>query len=96
MTALTVHNFRRWLLAKKPDEIVGVNRDCHTCPVANFYSDTNGGWEIVVFDRWGEYFIDKGHEKRRAPAWAADFFAAVDGEQNGKITAKRALELLKA
>lgn len=94
MTALTVHNFRKWLKAKAPDAIVGNNRDCHTCPVANFHSETNGGWEIVVFDRWGEYFIDKGHEKRRAPAWAANFFFAVDGEQNGKITAKRALELL--
>ena len=85
--------FTAWLKAKTPDEIVGHNRDCHCCPIALFYANSCGG-EIVIFDRDGEYYIDRGDQARRAPAWAAEFIFAVDGDDNGKISARRALEVL--
>lgn len=89
------HKFAAWLRAKPPTEIVGENRDCHSCPIANYYWAATGGHEIVIFDRWGVYFIDRGDGGRRAPAWAADFMSTVDGDENGQITAGRALEILK-
>lgn len=94
MSRLTRSKFEAWLKTKQPDEIVGENRDCHCCPIANFYDQTNGGWEIVVFGRWGDYYIDRGGGARRAPAWAANFFSDIDREENGKITARRALQVL--
>jgi hypothetical protein len=96
MRVLDRRKFLAWLRAKRPDEIVGNNRDCHTCPVARFYSEVTGGWEIVVFQRWGDYFIDKGDGGRPAPNWAANFFAWVDDDLGPSITAARAIELLSA
>ena len=87
--------FERWLKAKRPAEIVGHNRDCHSCPIANFYSDTGGG-EIVIFDTGDRYVIDRGYMRTRAPSWAAQFIFEVDGDHDGlgKISAGRALEAL--
>lgn len=90
------HKFLKWLKAKRPEEIVGENRDCHSCPIAKFYWDESGGSEIVIFDRWGDHFIDRGYDARRAPAWVEDFIYAVDGNPDRKITAARALEILAA
>jgi hypothetical protein len=87
--------FRRWLKAKRPDEIVGHNRECCSCPIALFYCETSGGSEIVIFtDEWCDYIIDRGYIRTRAPAWAENFMFAVDGDHYGKITASRALEVL--
>lgn len=90
------HKFLAWLKAKRPEEIVGENRDCHSCPIANFYHEATGGYEIVIFDRWGEHFIDRGYSTRRLPWWAANFVHSIDREADGKITAARALEALAA
>lgn len=90
------HKFLKWLKAKKPDEIVGENRDCHACPIAQFYLEATGGNEVVIFDRWGDHFIDRGYDARRVPVWVEDFIYAVDGDPDGKITATRALEILAA
>lgn len=88
-------SFKRWLKAKRPDEIVGHNRDCHSCPIALFYYEASGGCEIVIFtDEWCDYVIDRGYIKTRAPAWAETFMFAVDGNADGKISASRALEVL--
>lgn len=91
---LTERKFAAWLQAKPPNEIVGENRDCHSCPIAKYYYEASGGCEIVIFDRWGEHFIDRGGGARAMPAWAADFVFAVDREEDGRITAGRALEIL--
>jgi len=91
---LEQHKFAAWLRAKPPETIVGENRDCHCCPIAKFYAEICGG-EIVIFERLGEgYFIDRGYDARLAPQWAARFISSVDGDDNGKITARRALEIL--
>lgn len=87
--------FEKWLQGKPADAIVGENRDCHSCPIALFYYEATGGHEIVIFDRWGDYFIDRGYGGRRLADWAAHFVFHVDGDQNGKITASRALEILQ-
>lgn len=87
--------FAAWLKTKRPEEIVGENRDCHACPIANFYSATSGGCEIVIFERAGYgYFIDRGDGGRPAPAWASSFISDIDGDDNGRITAGRAIEIL--
>lgn len=87
--------FKAWLATKPPAEIVGINRDCLSCPIANFYGEVSGA-SIVVSGEGGDYFIDRGDGRRRAPAWAEHFFADVDAEQNGEITARRAIEILEA
>lgn len=86
--------FQRWLRAKRPDEIVGHNRDCHSCPIALFYQEASRGCEVVIFEQWGEYIIDRGYLKSRAPGWAENFIFAVDGNSEGKISASCALEIL--
>lgn len=91
---LVQHKFAAWLRAKQPDAIVGENRDCHSCPIANFYSETSGGADIVIFDRGDDFRIDRGDGGRPAPRWASQFIDAVDGDQDGKITARRALQIL--
>lgn len=86
--------FVAWLKGKPPTEVVGEQRDCHSCPLANFYEEASGGCEVVIFDRWGEHYIDRGYSTRRLPDWAADFVHDVDGEDDARITAHRALQLL--
>lgn len=88
------HKFLWWLKAKEPDEIVGENRDCHACPIARFYLQASGGYEITIFDQWGDHFINRGYDVRRLPRWAENFVINVDGDENGKITAARAIEAL--
>jgi hypothetical protein len=88
--------FEQWLRAKQPAEIVGHNRDCHSCPIAEFYSALSGGGEIVIFEdaNHGGYIIDRGYSRRPAPPWAERFISEVDGDADGKISAQRALEIL--
>lgn len=88
--------FRAWLASKPLDEIVGENRDCHSCPIAKFYDEASGGCEIVVFDRWGDHFVDRGYSKRPLPGWASAFVFHIDGDSRGKVSAERALEVLDA
>lgn len=93
---LTKNKFMAWLNAKPPAEIVGNNRDCHSCPIANFYFEASGGDEIAIFqDGWGSYRVDRGYSKRPLPTWAVNFVFDVDGEADGRITARRALEIAK-
>lgn len=86
--------FVAWLRSKAPTEIVGENRDCHSCPIAKFYNEASGGCDLVIFERWGEYFGDRGGGARPLPVWAQHFVFAVDGDENGQITADRALEIV--
>lgn len=88
--------FEKWLKAKSPEEIVGTNRDCHTCPIANFYTEASGGCEIVIFESVnGGYIADRGYYRQKLPDWAEYFVSSVDGEgRDTLITAGRALELL--
>ena len=89
-------SLRRGSRAKKPDEIVGENRDSHSCPLALFYAE-KGGNEILIFDDGlGGHLVDRGYSRRPLPPWASSFVHEVDGDQDGKITAKRALEALLA
>lgn len=89
------NKFQTWLKTKKPDEIVGKQRS-PSCPIVNFYLDATGGREAIIFERWGEYHMDRGYDKRRLPTWAEQFVVAVDGNETSTITAARALELLAA
>lgn len=86
--------FKTWLKAKPATEIVGHNRDCHACPIANFYYEASGGCEIVIFDNGDGAMIDRGYSKRPMPWWASRFVFTVDGDAKGQITAGRALEVL--
>lgn len=87
--------FVRWLKAKPLVEIVGYQRDCCSCPIANFYDETSGGCQICIFDDgYGNHIIDRGYNRRLLPAWAEAFVFLVDGEEAEKITAGRALEVL--
>lgn len=91
---LNRRKFQRWLEEKRPDEIVGHQRDCHSCPIALFYADATSGHEVVIFDNGDGPIIDRGYIKTRAPRWAAEFIWAVDGTQEPNITAARALGIL--
>lgn len=87
--------FVRWLKAKPSTEIVGNQRDCNSCPIANFYEDVSGGCGISIFDDgYGNHIIDRGYDRRPLPAWAEAFVFLVDGEEAEKVTASRALEIL--
>jgi hypothetical protein len=87
--------FAAWLKTKEPAEIVGENRSTCGCPIANFYHDASGGNEVLIFERWGGgYYIDRGYGKRPLPEWAAAFVFDVDGDEDRKITAARALAVL--
>lgn len=88
--------FIKWLNTKQPDEIVGHNHDCHSCPIAHFYYDASGGSDVVIYDSGGCYRIDRGYSITTPPRWVQWFVYTVDGEDNGKITAHRALEILRA
>lgn len=90
------HKFEAWLKAKPAEEIVGHNRDCHSCPIAHFYHEASRGCEIMIFDdcNWGGHVIDRGYSKRRLPEWASCFVFLVDGDVTGKISAGRALSVL--
>lgn len=87
--------FQAWLKSKQPDEIVGRHRS-PSCPIVNFYLDATGGHETIIFERWGEYYMDRGGGARRLPTWAEYFVVAVDGDELPEVTAARALELLTA
>ena len=91
---LNQHKFQAWLKSKKPDTIVGEHRDCHSCPIANFYLETSGGCEIVIFDRGNDYRIDRGNDARLPPRWVSRFISEVEGQDENEITASRALEIL--
>lgn len=87
--------FARWLKTKPSAEIIGYQRDCHSCPIANFYEQTSGGCEVLIFDDgYGNHIIDRGYDRRRLPAWAEAFVFLVDGEEAKIITARRAMEIL--
>jgi hypothetical protein len=91
---LDKRKFVAWLEAKPPDEIVGDNRDCHACPIAKFYCETSGGCEVVISQSSNGYVIDRGDGDRALPQWAVDFVFEVDGDNDGHISAGRALEIL--
>lgn len=86
--------FVRWLKEKPAAEIVGKNRDCHACPIANFYCEATGGCEIVIGDSGDGYKINRGDGDRPLPFWAYRFVSSVDGEHTREISAGRALEIL--
>ncbi len=86
--------FSAWLKAKPPAEIVGKKRDCSGCPIAHFYAEASGGYEVVIFDDGEGYRIDRGYSKRPLPSWAADFVFAIDADGNAQISAQRALQVL--
>jgi hypothetical protein len=89
--------FAKWLQAKQPTEVVGENRDCHSCPIAMFYFEASGGSEIVIFNDGQGYVIDRGYSKRPLPWWASRFVFEVDDDcdGDGQISARRALEVLR-
>jgi hypothetical protein len=92
---LILGRFEKWLKAKPPTEIVGENRDCHSCPIANYYSEVAGN-DIVIYQdgNTGEHIGDRGYYKKTLPYWASRFVSTVDGDANGQITAGRALAVL--
>lgn len=93
---LVKQKFERWLQTKKPDEIVGNNRDCCGCPIAIYYAEASKGHEVSISEsrQYDGYVIDRGWSKRPAPWWASQFIFKVDGEADHKITAARALEIV--
>lgn len=91
---LRVGKFRSWLKAKPAAEIVGEQRNCLSCPIANFYHEASGGCEIVIFDDgYGSHIIDRGYSRRPLPPWAESFVFLVDGDAE-EISAGRALAIL--
>lgn len=87
--------FIEWLRTKQPSEIVGEKHNCNSCPIAKFYCEVSGGWEVSIFEADGRYIIDRGY-KKEMPPWASRFAFTVDGESNGYISAARALEIIEA
>lgn len=87
--------FVKWLKAKRPEEIVGQNRDCHACPIAQFYTEATGN-DIVIYNNGAGYMGDRGYYNKCLPDWAQCFIFEVDGDSNGQISAARALAILEA
>lgn len=74
--------------------MVGQNRDCHACPIAQFYSETSGH-EVVISSDCGELSIDDGDGDEPLPYWAARFVSEIDDiEQPATVTAESALSVL--
>lgn len=90
--------FEAWLKAKPVNEIVGHNRDCHSCPLALFYAEASGGCEVVISShpRGFGNVINRGDGDRPMPAWADAFVFLADSEGRGvPVTAGRALKFLE-
>lgn len=58
-----------------------------------FY-EQEAGAEIVIFDDGDGHIVDRGYDRRPLPTWANQFVIAIDGDENGQITAARAIEVL--
>jgi hypothetical protein len=87
--------FKAWLKSKPAEAIVGEQRECHSCPIALFYCEATNGCEVVISTgRNGNYVIDRGDGERRMPWWAYRFVFLIDGVEDSKISAGRALEVL--
>lgn len=88
--------FAGWLAAMPLGEIVGNRRDCCSCPIATFYCKASGGFEVSIFDdpNFGGHVIDRGYSRRKLPDWASAFVFLIDRNNDDKITAGRALEVL--
>ena len=87
--------FVAWLKKKPLTEIVGMNRDCLSCPIAKFYLSDDRS-QIVIFERDCELYVDRGDGGRPLPRWASDFVRKIDDDDDGHISAARALEVLGA
>lgn len=87
--------FEAWLAGKPAAEIVGRAGDTCGCPLANFYHDASGGTEVSIFlSTDGGFKIDRGYSTTTLPIWARNFVFVVDSEDL-KVTAGRALEILR-
>ena len=82
--------FEKWLREKKPGELVGARCDPHCCPIASFMGD--GGYAD------SRVYVAAGQDFQPTPPWAIYFIIGVDGSglQPSRITAKRALEILRS
>lgn len=90
--------FLAWLKMKKPNEVVGEARANCGCPLARFYKEASGGWEVSIFDNGEGYMIDRGYNRLPLPAWAERFTISIDDELpvDHNIEAWRAIQLLEA
>jgi hypothetical protein len=88
--------FRLWLVAKEPDEVVGVPVNGQGCAIANFVHEVIGlergsiCQDMYVF--WSDPFVPA---RGPSPWWAAKFIDRFDAPHTkGPVTAKQALEML--
>jgi hypothetical protein len=82
--------FRDWLLAHAPDDVVGTANLAHCCPLAEYVRSATGRPVVVAKDR---LYFDR--QLQTMPQWAADFVAKVDQRPFAKVTAAEAYALLE-
>lgn len=97
MSELDREDFRLWLAAKEPDEVVGVMQDPFSCGLATYLRARGMDTASVCVGWWQP---SEGQTERRLPEWATTWeyralrFADTDPEHRGEITAKHALTIL--
>lgn len=76
---LTKENFIAWLKSKEPEEIVGEESRCLSCPIANFFRQVYGV-EVKIGHMFSgsDIQVIGDTEWVALPEWASDFITYVD------------------
>jgi hypothetical protein len=90
--SLNVWAFADWLVAHSHDGLVGRARDTEYCPLACWLADLFGGqWSVGPAGYVG---LDDVEQGGKLPAWAAQFYRAIDSQCCGLVTAAAAYGVL--
>ncbi len=90
---LTRPAFQAWLESKHPRSYIGVTGEGDACPLARYLKSTTGETDVLVD---GGSVADVGESTVKMPKWAQNFVERVDLSGEYRVTARRALKILKA
>lgn len=106
---LTRKQFQAWLEAKHPRSYIGVAGEGDACPLARYLKGTLGAKNIeslsvdndtididTPVESEEDYDDYDGYVHVNTPGWAANFIERVDSLGEYRITAQKALKVLKA
>lgn len=97
----TKQEFKNWLLAKKPNSIVGYPQDGRSCPVAKYFYQLNelDGKKYYISVIWNVRVKHSNgslttFQSSPLKAWMRNFIGKIDSIDDTEISAKKALEVL--
>ncbi|MCS7227115.1 MAG: hypothetical protein NZ821_09015, partial [Gloeomargarita sp. SKYB31] len=91
--------FRRWLMERRSEDVVGVSRNPRCCPLATFLLKELGVERVAVGERF--FVVRPGFVDERGyslPSWGRRFVELIDasgGEDGSEVTAGVALNILR-